>query len=238
MKFEKSDQKYLEERKKISEKYGDRELWSIVDHWGLYCGISNLARSIAVSDIVRENLSVPGHIAEFGSWRGANLLLMAKLVRIFGASSSKMIHSFDSFAGLTEFANEDGKAKELQGSYKGTFEELKEIIDLYEMSDEVILHRGLIEETLPAFLEKRKEIIFSCVYCDTDLYTSTSMILNLLHPRLSKGGVFVLDEWNYENFPGEGIAVNEFLQEFGDCYSVESIKNSRQPSLLIRKIRM
>jgi Macrocin-O-methyltransferase (TylF) len=238
MKFNQADQQYLDHRKKLSEKYGARELWSVIDHWGLYCGISNLARSLAVSDIIRNTLNVPGHIAEFGSWRGANLLLMAKLLRIFDPHGSKVVHSFDSFAGLTEFTAEDGKASELHGSYRGVLEELQDILSLYDMSDEVILHQGIIEETLPEFLDKRKEIVFSCVYCDTDLYKSTSMILNLLHPHLSKGGVFVLDEWNYENFPGEGIATKEFLDAFGDCYEMQSIQNSRQPSLLLRKIKI
>jgi hypothetical protein len=238
MKFDRTDKKYLENRVKFSETYGKREIWSVIDHWGLYCGVSNLARCLSISDLIRENLAVPGHIAEFGSWRGANLLFMAKVLRIFDPHGSKVIHSFDSFAGLTEFAPEDGEASSLQGSYKGVLQELKDIIDLYEMQDEIYLHQGLIEDTLSVFLEQRPEIVFSCVYCDTDLYKSTSLILNSLHPHLSKGGVFVLDEWNYENFPGEGVAAKEFLQEYGDYYQMESIQKSRQPSLLLRKIKM
>jgi Macrocin-O-methyltransferase (TylF) len=237
VKFEQTDRQYLDKRKTFSEKYGKRELWSIIDHWALYCGTANLARTIAISDIIRENLSIPGHIAEFGSWRGANLLYMAKLIRIFDPHGSKVIHSFDSFAGLTEFTAQDGEASKLEGSYQGVLEELEDVIDLYGMSDDVILHKGIIEETLELFLAERKEIVFSCVYCDTDLYASTALILKLLHPHLSKGGVFVLDEWNYENFPGEGIAVQEFMTEFGDYYSMESICHTRQPSLLLRKIK-
>ena len=82
-KFAHSDKKYLENRKKFSEKYGERELWSIIDHWPLYAGIGNVARSIAISDLLRGTLTVPGHVAEFGSWRGANLLFLAKLFKIY-----------------------------------------------------------------------------------------------------------------------------------------------------------
>jgi Macrocin-O-methyltransferase (TylF) len=238
MKFKDLDEKYLDNRKTLSEKYGARELWSVIDHWGLYCGISNLARALTISDIVRRTLAVPGHIAEFGSWRGANLLFMAKLLRIYEPHGSRVVHSFDSFVGLTEFASEDGCADKLKGSYRGILEELQDVIKIYDMVDEVILHQGIIEETLPKFLDERKEIVFSCIYCDTDLYKSTSVILNLLHPHLSKGGVFILDEWNYENFPGEGIATNEFIKDFSDYYAMESVQNSRQPSLLLRKIKM
>jgi hypothetical protein len=83
MKFKTKDQRYLGERKRISEKYGLRELWSVIDHWPLYGGIANLARFMAISDILRGTLGVPGHVAEFGSWRGANLMFMAKLLRIY-----------------------------------------------------------------------------------------------------------------------------------------------------------
>ena len=80
VKFEQIDERYLAERERLAEKYGPRELWSIVDHWPLYCGIVNLARWIAILDVFRTTLAVPGHIAEIGSWRGANLLFLAKLL--------------------------------------------------------------------------------------------------------------------------------------------------------------
>ena len=65
-KFEKTDAKYLKDRKILSEKYGDRELWSVIDHWPVFCGIGNLSRFIAIYEIFRSTLNVPGHIAEFG----------------------------------------------------------------------------------------------------------------------------------------------------------------------------
>ena len=235
MKFKTVDERYLANRKKISEKYGPRELWSVIDHWPLYCGIGNLSRFLAIADILKETLSVPGHVAEFGSWRGANLMFMAKLLRIYDPLGSKLVHCFDSFEGLTEFAKQDNQKNPLKGQYKGSLSELKDLIDLYEMQDEIVIHQGIIEKTLPTVLKEDGALTFSLVYCDTDLYESTKVILKNLHPRLAKGGIFVFDEWNYSNFPGEGIAVNEFIKEFADEYEVKHVKQARQPSLFIRK---
>ena len=78
---------------------------------------------------------------------------------------------------------------------------------------------------------------FSVVYIDTDLYATTKLILDEMHSRLSKGGVFVLDEWNYEQWPGESVAVREFLEAKVDAYEMENINNARQPSLLLRKVK-
>ena len=237
MKFQKSDSIYLKKRAAISQKYGPRELWSVIDHWPLYCGISNLARFLTISDIFRSTLSIPGHVAEFGSWRGANLLFLTKLLRILDPNGNKIVHCFDSFQGLSEFTDQDGNGRKSKGDYKGSLKELKDIIKLYHLTDEIVIHKGLIEKTLPKVIAKNKSLTFSFVYCDVDLYQSTKTILELLHPRLSKGGVFVFDEWNYENFPGESVAVNEFLKTHGKYYQVEHISQTRQPSLLIRKYR-
>lgn len=237
MKFKTLDKKYMAQRKTLSKKYGMRELWSTIDHWPLYCGTSNLARFLSIAKIFEQTLPVPGHIAEFGSWRGANLMFMAKLLRIYDAMGSKMVHCFDSFEGLNQFHSKDGSARRNAGRYKGSLEELKDFIRLYDLTDDIAIHKGYVENTLKALLEKDTGLSFSLVYCDTDLYDSTIAILNQLHPRLSKGGVFVLDEWNYETYPGESKAVEEFMREYGDSYAMEHIAGTRQPSLLLRKIK-
>lgn len=108
MKFKAIDERYLTQRRALSAKYGPRDVWSVVDHWPLYVGTSNLARYMAISDLLRESFHVPGHVAEFGSWRGANLLFMAKLLQIYDAFGQKTVHCFDSFEGLTTFVDQDG----------------------------------------------------------------------------------------------------------------------------------
>lgn len=235
MKFATDDQAYLEKRKALSDKYGPRDLWSVIDHWGLYCGIGNLSRAVAVQDLLRGVLGVPGHLAEFGSWRGANLLYLAKLLRIFDPLGQKQVHCFESFEGLQTFTSADAAAERTRGKYKGSYEELLDLIDLYELQDEVVIHKGIIQDTLPLAIETSPSLSFSMVYCDIDLYEPTALALGLLHPRLSSGGVFVLDEWNNDQFPGETLAVREFLKRHGSEYAVEHVAGTRQPSLVLRK---
>lgn len=238
MKFQKLDEQYLSQRKDFSEKYGPRELWSVMDHWPLYCGVSNLSRFMAIADLLRETLTVPGHIAEFGSWRGANLMFLTKLLKIYDPMGSKVVHCLESFEGLTAFSEHDLKDPKQQGLYRGSLEELEDLIELYQLQDDIEIHKGLIEKSLPDLLDKNKALTFSFVYCDTDLYESTKTILENIHPRLAKGGIIVFDEWNYSNYPGEGLAVNEFLEKMGSHYEVRHIIDARQPSLMIKKIKM
>jgi len=237
MKFAKKDAKYLSTRQKISDDYGPREMWALIDQWPLYCGVANLGRSIAISDLLRSTLEVPGHVAEFGSWRGANVMLLAKLLKILDPESSKMVHCFDSFEGLQTFVPEDGEAASEHGTYKGNLEELTEMIALCELDDDIVIHKGLIQDTLPEMMAADAGVTFSFVYCDTDLFEPTEIILNALHERLAKGGVFVFDEWNDSRWPGEGAAANAFMKAHSDYYDMIHIQGARQPTMALRKTK-
>ena len=238
MKFGKLDERYLAERREVSEKYGPRELWSVIDHWPLYCGIAKLGRSLAICDLLRSTLDVPGHVAEFGSWRGANMMLLAKLLKIDDPHGNKLVHCFDSFEGLEFFAREDGAyAPSTLGSYKGSLEELTDMIRVFDLQDDLVIHEGLIQDTLPPLLEADKGITFSFIYCDTDLFEPTEMILNRMHNRLSKRGLFVFDEWSDSRWPGEGAAANAFMRAHSDDYEMIHIKSARQPTMALRKVR-
>jgi SAM-dependent methyltransferase len=236
-KFRSIDDAYVARRKAFSEKAGPRELWSVVDHYPLYVGVYTLSRFLAIADLLRSTLDTPGHVVEFGSWRGANLLHLAKLLRIFDPHSMKQVYCFDSFEGLTTFAPQDGSATAHRNMYRGSYEELLEAIALYEMQNEIVIHKGEIGETLPRMLAESPALTFSFAYCDVDLYDPTRHILEQLHGRLSPGGLFVFDEYGFDMFPGETVAVNEFLRDHADQYEVQHVRQTRQPSLALRKRR-
>ena len=165
MKFEASDKVYLDERRQLSEKYGPRELWSVIDHWPLYAGIANIGRFMAIADAFRSTLDVPGNVAEFGSWRGANIMFLAKLLHVYDPNGCKTVHCFESFEGLESFTDEDGSAESSRGTYQGSYEELADLINLYRLQDDIVIHKGLIQETLPQVLSKKSPLTFSFIYC-------------------------------------------------------------------------
>lgn len=110
------------------------------------------------------------------------------------------------------------------------------MINLSELEDGIVIHKGDILQTLPDTL-KNEGLSFSFVYCDIDLYAPSRLILDSLHPRLSKGGMIVMDEWNNDNWPGEAVAVREFMESHVDSYEMLHVRNARQPSLVLKKVR-
>lgn len=67
----------------------------------------------------------------------------------------------------------------------------------------------MVEDTVPADAPDT----ISILRLDTDWYTSTRHELTHLYPRLSSGGVLIIDDYGY--WQGSRTAVEEFLAETG-----------------------
>jgi O-methyltransferase len=75
--------------------------------------------------------------------------------------------------------------------------------------ERVHLIPGLVEDTVPAQAPTQIAIL----RLDTDWYASTKHELQTLYPRLSPGGVLLIDDYGY--WLGSRQAVDEYLAETG-----------------------
>lgn len=143
-----------------------------------------------------------GIITEFGVSKGASINLLAE-------NSAATVHGFDSFKGLPESWH--------VGYRKGAFAEP----DGWRptVRDNVELHVGWFDETLPEFLESHPGPI-SLLHIDCDLYSSAKYVLDTMADRIVSGSVIVFDE--YFNYPGwekhEYKAFQELVQQRGLKY--------------------
>jgi hypothetical protein len=205
---------YLARRKNFAEDIGHPDLWQFVDHFGLYAGTQTIATYMAVHDLVRATSDVPGHVMEFGSHHGAKLMFMAKLLELYSSNSAKKVFGFDSFEGLRTYSYLDGeRSREMEGKYAGNESVLRKSIELFGYDEWVHLVKGDARETIPAFAEAFPHVIVSLAYIDFDLYEPCQSALKFLGPRMATGGIIAFDEAMTDFFPGEGIAMLEFLEE-------------------------
>jgi hypothetical protein len=232
-----SDAKYLAKRQELADSLHMKDLWSIVDQFGLYAGIQTLGTRLAVYEILKLTLSVPGHIAEFGCWRGGNLLFMAKVLQLLQPNTYKHLYGFDSFEGLKTFSSQDGaSAKQFTGQYKGNEETLRKLIDFFDMDEWVHIVKGDALKTIPAFEKANSHLMFSLAYIDFDLYKPCKLALNFLKHRISPGGIIVFDEALTHGWPGEGKILVEFLADEGvGSYKMRNISFARQPTAFLIK---
>jgi len=127
-----------------------------------------------------------GMILEFGLGAGTTPILS----RLAGANEK--VHSFDSLLGLPE--------KWREGFDKGKFSMGGKIPSFaLELSD-VDVHVGLVNETLPSFLESKPIEPVGLLVLDLCLEAGTAYVLDHLVCRLYEGSIVLFG--SYFNFPG------------------------------------
>ncbi len=188
--------------------------------------MTSVERMHALYEAVRHvvGAGVPGDFVECGVWRGGSCMLIARTLLAL-EEGGRRIHIFDTFAGMTRPGEVDRRSRdgaemisrwehfERAGHNEWTYAPLDEVranmaTTGYPEQDLVFV-KGEVETTLP---EAAPEVI-ALLRLDTDWYQSTYHELVHLYPRLSPGGVLILDD--YGSFEGARKAVDEYLGEQG-----------------------
>lgn len=127
--------------------------------------------------------------------------------------TSNNIYGFDSFEGLPEDWIDDNNhilANKGVFSLNG---------NIPKVNNNVILIKGLFQDTLDNFLDIHKNKKISFVHIDCDLYSSTKFVLEKIYPFLDKNCIIVFDELvNIKNDTNELRALNEFIDKYNISY--------------------
>jgi O-methyltransferase len=156
---------------------------------------------------------IPGALVECGVWRGGNLIVMAETIRALGASGRRVV-GFDTFEGMTEptdrDVSRDGEAArdlapEGRPWCEASIDEVTAILNGQTRYEHIDLVQGRVEDTVPLAAPPS----ISLLRLDTDWYDSTIHELEHLYPRLSTGGVLIIDDYGY--WQGQRQAVDEYF---------------------------
>jgi hypothetical protein len=142
---------------------------------------------------------IDGDIAECGTYKGASALLMCRAL----AGTTSLVHLFDSFEGL-------GEPLPVDGGYwqKGSL-----------TTSEAALHRTLhgldnyrvYKGWIPERFSEVADRAFRFVHIDVDLFEPTLASLEFFYPRLTSGGLVLLDDHGFASCPGAKRAADEFF---------------------------
>jgi hypothetical protein len=191
----------------------------------------NLARFLAHYEIFKLITEVPGTIVDLGVYRGASTFTWAKLCEIFCPTDiRKTVFGFDTFAGFPRISAEDGPENREQdvvpgGYFGGASVETDLTLAREAMDhDRHLRHKSRIEfikgdacQTIPKFsMDKGDGLRIALLNLDLDLYEPTRVALEHFVPKMSRGGVIVVDEYAVDTFGGETKAVDDyFVSRFG-----------------------
>jgi O-methyltransferase len=163
---------------------------------------------------------IPGAIVECGVWRGGGMMAAALTLLRNGVRDRELV-LYDTFAGMTPATAEDvdldGKPAEqllethgrdsVFWAYAGLDEVRRNMESTGYPSDKIRYVVGPVEQTLPEQAPERIAIL----RLDSDWYGSTKHELEHLYPRLSDGGVLIIDD--YGHWQGSRKAVDEYLAD-------------------------
>ena len=163
--------------------------------------------------------SVPGDVVELGCYEGTSALFLARLLQARG--SDKKLWLYDSFEGLPAKTAEDESASGVlfkEGELKASKARLAKNFVKAGLPPPEITKAWFYEldpEDLPA------QICFA--FLDGDFYESILDSLKLVWPKMSEGGVVVVDDYQNLALPGAARAVDEWILEHGG--SVQAVKS-------------
>ncbi|HEU4965918.1 MAG TPA: TylF/MycF/NovP-related O-methyltransferase [Candidatus Saccharimonadales bacterium] len=153
---------------------------------------------------------IPGDVVELGCYIGTTSLFIQRLLDEHPNGAGRTFHAYDSFAGLPEKSIADAsvagtsfKAGELTVSKKQFVREFKRAQVRLP-----IVHKAWFNELSASDIPEHVAFAF----LDGDFYDSILSSLKLVWPRMTPGGLVLIDDYGREALPGVERAVRDFFQ--------------------------
>jgi O-methyltransferase len=153
---------------------------------------------------------VPGAVVELGCNAGKTSVFLQMIID--ETCSGRELHLYDSFQGLPRPGQNDAYLAE--GDCTATTDQLRASFARWSLR-EPLVHEGWFQQTLPEHLPD--EICFA--YLDGDFYDSIKISLKHVWPRVSPGGLILIDDYAdtsknpaaWDGLPGVRTAVDEYF---------------------------
>ncbi|MER2531029.1 MAG: TylF/MycF/NovP-related O-methyltransferase [Candidatus Competibacter sp.] len=161
-------------------------------------------RKYTLREFVRFTAKIPGDLAECGCYVGVSAWFMAE------EAPNRKLFLFDSFEGLSAPDLADSPLEGVQEWQVGDLKTTEDVLrkNLAEFN-QLHIFKGWIPKRFQEVAEHR----FCLVHIDVDLYQPTLDSLKFFYPRLSPGGVIVMDDYGFLTCPGATKAAHEFMAD-------------------------
>lgn len=183
----------------------------LIHHAPAFAGQMNLGRHLAFYEAYKMALPFAGHIAECGMYLGTGSIYFAKLIRLFEPEALTLVLGFDWFAGAKGTGDEAQLVSE--GAYAESYERVCELVRVQGLDDIIRVNNLDLAKDLPAYFAEHQHLQFKLVFLDCGYYDVVKAGIENFWPRLTPGGVLLLDNFNHETAPGEARAVRELLPD-------------------------
>ncbi len=199
----------------------------------LSCDNSRIGKMLAHYELLKLSSKTPGHIIEFGVFKGVSLIRFATFLKLI--KSNKKIIAFDAFGKhptTKVLSDHKRRNKLLSHGEEGISEkQLMKILKHKGLEKNIQLIKGDITKTGPMYLKQHPQLKISLLNLDVDFYEPSISILKIFYPKLSKGGILMLDD--YGIWDGETLATDEYFA--GKKIKIRKFSFSQTPSYVIKR---
>jgi hypothetical protein len=184
----------------------------------LSCQPARVGKFMAHYEMYKLVSGIPGALVECGVFKGASLARFACFRKLIDGATPRDLIGFDTFGTFPQTAFDADKPQlekfiSAAGDQSISVDQLIDVLQRKNCGDHVELIPGNICETVPDYLNNHPDLRIALLNLDTDVYEPAVVILNVLYPRIEKGGVLLLDD--YGVFPGETKAVDDYFAGTG-----------------------
>lgn len=163
---------------------------------------------------------IPGDIVECGVWKGGSMMAVART--LMDRQAERRLHLFDTFDGMpeptpsdkdlngllaTDRMSKEDKATSMVWAYCPLEDVRYNLRRTGYDTNKISFVQGRVEDTIPQQAPDQ----IALLRLDTDWYESTYHELTHLYPRLSVGGVLIIDD--YGHWEGARKAVDRYIEE-------------------------
>lgn len=203
---------------------------TLLTNFGLFARSSALAKIFFLYEAYSEVLNLPGDIFVLGTWLGQDLVVfesMRAMLEPYNASRALVgFDTFDGYEGITDYDSRSETVKKDGYAVPENYKDYLSALLAYHRSENAMGHalkHNLVEgdacETVAGYLGQHTESMIALAFFDMALYEPTKAALLAMEDRFLLGSVLVFDELNDARYPGETIAVREWLK--GRSYTVK-----------------
>ena len=200
---------------------------------------SRFSKFLAHAKLYEMSLGLPGDFVECGVFKGASFCRFRKLASLFHPDHARKFVGFDVFGRFPDADIKEDEAElqrqfTIDGDTGIDVEELRKIIKDQGLDGNVELVKGDVRVTLPEYFNDHQDMALSIVNIDLDLYGPVKVALEVLFPKVVRGGIIILDDYA-AGFPGANKAVEEFMAENGRKERIQKFPWTYTPAFIIKE---
>jgi len=196
-----------------------------------------LAKLVCHYEIFKKTATISGDFVECGVFKGTSLARFALMRELFGSQNSSKIIAFDVFS--DSFPNtgykEDKKIRKdwikKAGGSSISISQMKKVFKNQKVENYELV-AGDITKTLPKYIKKNPHLKISLLNIDIDFVESTYSSLEHLYPRVSKGGIILLDNYGFAH--GDTKGVDMYFEKIKKKPVIHKFPFTSRPCYLIK----